>query len=120
MAQRRAGSSAHPPRVAVAGEWCSTTRSDGDLGDRELVLDPLQGGAFLNVPSPRVTELKPFLASLARVPKSGLHNPFRGVERYLMLGEVSNKAGAALRVPAVADYFARLIQRTSPKSYAQV
>ncbi len=39
--------------------------------------------------------------------------------RYLLYGEVSNKAGTMLKDPAVADYFARLIQRVSPKSYAQ-
>jgi 1-pyrroline-5-carboxylate dehydrogenase len=38
---------------------------------------------------------------------------------YVLYGDVSNKAGALLRQPEVANYFARLIQRVSPKSYAQ-
>jgi hypothetical protein len=32
---------------------------------------------------------------------------------------VSGAAGAALRDPATLDYFARLVQRTSPKSYKE-
>ena len=36
-----------------------------------------------------------------------------------MYGDVSAKAAQALRDPVVADFFARLIQRVVPKSYAQ-
>jgi 1-pyrroline-5-carboxylate dehydrogenase len=32
---------------------------------------------------------------------------------------VCAKVGEAMRRPEVLDYFARLVQRTSPKSYAQ-
>lgn len=39
--------------------------------------------------------------------------------RYVMLGAVTAKAAAKMREPAVADFFAKLIQRVSPKSYAQ-
>lgn len=37
-----------------------------------------------------------------------------------MWGDVTARAAAELRRPEVEDHFARLIQRTSPKSYAQV
>jgi 1-pyrroline-5-carboxylate dehydrogenase len=38
---------------------------------------------------------------------------------YVMYGEIANKAGTAMQDPVVADYFAKLVQRVSPKSYAQ-
>lgn len=38
-----------------------------------------------------VNELQPFLDSMAKVPKSGMHNPLRNVERYLNYGDISRK-----------------------------
>ncbi len=34
--------------------------------------------------------------------------------RYNMYGDISTRAGAELRKPQVADFFARLIQRCAP------
>ena len=96
----------------VNGEWRASAAT-------ETVIDPLTGGAFLNVPATRLEELAPFVDSLNSCPKTGLHNPYRNVERYLMLGRVSARAAACLRDPAIHDFFTRLIQRVSPKSYAQ-
>ncbi|AQK88006.1 putative aldehyde dehydrogenase MIS1 [Zea mays] len=39
--------------------------------------------------------------------------------RYLMYGDISAKAAHMLGQPAVLDFFAKLIQRVSPKSYQQ-
>jgi len=39
--------------------------------------------------------------------------------RYLLYGDVSFRVAAEMRKPEVADFFARLIQRVAPKSYAQ-
>ena len=36
-----------------------------------------------------------------------------------MYGDVTFKVAEEMRKPEVLDFFARLIQRTSPKSYAQ-
>ena len=36
-----------------------------------------------------------------------------------MYGDVSTKAAAELLKPETADFFAKLIQRVAPKSYAQ-
>jgi hypothetical protein len=36
-----------------------------------------------------------------------------------MYGDITFKVAEQMRKPEVADYFAKLIQRTSPKSYAQ-
>jgi 1-pyrroline-5-carboxylate dehydrogenase len=64
-------------------------------------------------------ELKPFIDTMLATPKHGLHNPFKNVERYLLYGDVSHKAAAMLREPHINHYFTTLIQRVSPKSYAQ-
>ena len=63
--------------------------------------------------------LAPYIASLASCPKTGLHNPLRSPERYVALGRVCERAAAALKTPEIAQYFSRLVQRTSPKSDAQ-
>jgi hypothetical protein len=47
--------------------------------------------AVCTVPDTTVEELTPFLDSLRGVPKSGVHNPLKNVERYLMFGEISRK-----------------------------
>ncbi|KAJ0402208.1 hypothetical protein P43SY_008072 [Pythium insidiosum] len=96
----------------VRGEWVKSSKT-------ETILDPMNGDEFLQMPLTQKSELTPFIESMAECPKHGLHNPFKNVERYVMYGDVSNRAGTMLRDPAVADYFARLIQRVSPKSYAQ-
>lgn len=36
-------------------------------------------------------ELQPFVESLRGVPKSGVHNPLKNVERYVQFGEISRK-----------------------------
>lgn len=59
------------------------------------------------------------MASLRAVPKSGLHNPLKNPERYLMLGDVTARAAAEMRRPEVAAHFAALVQRVAPKSDAQ-
>lgn len=71
------------------------------------------------IPDTQGHELGPFVESLKSVPKSGVHNPLKNNERYLQFGEISRKAGAALSDPATADFFAKSIQKTVPKSYAQ-
>ncbi|PKU72562.1 Delta-1-pyrroline-5-carboxylate dehydrogenase 12A1, mitochondrial [Dendrobium catenatum] len=63
--------------------------------------------------------LQPFVESLSKCPKHGLHNPLRAPERYLLYGDISTKAAHLLGQPEVSNFFARLIQRVSPKSYKQ-
>ena len=102
----------HRAQNLLRGTWLPATRY-------ESIEDPLRGGDMLLVPATSDAEAAAFGESLAAVPKTGLHNPFRAVDRYLMLGRVSAAAGAALRDPATLDYFTRLVQRTSPKSYKE-
>lgn len=89
----------------------------GNARVREDIPDPLNGGPFLSVPD--TSEHAPFIAGLKSCGKSGLHNPRRRPERYVMLGQVCARAAATLAQPAVEDYFTRLIQRVMPKSWKQ-
>lgn len=96
----------------LGGEWVKTEKS-------EAIIDPLNGEFFLNIPATQKSEIEPFIRNMNACPKHGLHNPFKNVERYVMYGDISSKAGAMLRNPEEADFFARLIQRVCPKSYDQ-
>ncbi|KAL3366690.1 hypothetical protein AABB24_011415 [Solanum stoloniferum] len=96
----------------VQGKWTKSSSWN-------TILDPLNGQPFIKVAEVNESELQPFVESLSKCPKHGLHNPFKALERYLMLGDVSTKAAHALGLPEVSDFFAKLIQRVSPKSYQQ-
>ncbi|WMV35357.1 hypothetical protein MTR67_028742 [Solanum verrucosum] len=96
----------------VQGKWTKSSSWN-------TILDPLNGQPFIKVAEVNESELQPFVESLSKCPKHGLHNPFKAPERYLMLGDVSTKAAHALGLPEVSDFFAKLIQRVSPKSYQQ-
>ncbi len=95
----------------LAGSW-----QDGDAM-RDDIVDPLNGEHFLKVPDTR--NFRPFVDSLARCPKSGLHNPFSNPDRYVMLGRVCARAAALMAEPDVEAYFTRLVQRVMPKSWNQ-
>lgn len=107
-------SGSHPAEVCnlVQGNWIRSSSSN-------TILDPLNGESFIKVAEVQEAELQPFVESMVRCPKHGLHNPFKAPERYLMLGDVSAKAAHMLSLPEVSDFFTRLIQRVAPKSYQQ-
>ncbi len=96
----------------VGGEWKSTTVL-------ETIVDPMNGDSMIYVPDTSIEESEEFRSSLNDCPKSGLHNPFRGVDRYTMYGAICAEAGAEMRKPNVEHYFSRCIQRVAPKSLAQ-
>ena len=111
-AMGRAGT---PPAVGanlVNGEWTHTA-SVIDIPD------PLTGGVMIRCPDTSDTEAAPFAAALAAVPKAGLHNPLKHPERYAMYGAVTARAAAEMAKPEVEQFFAKLVQRTSPKSLPQ-
>lgn len=81
--------------------------------------DPIVGNSMLIVPNTPAEQFHTFIGGLKNTPSYGLHNPYNNVERYIMLGKVSAKAAEALTQDDIADYFALLIQRVMPKSYAQ-
>jgi 1-pyrroline-5-carboxylate dehydrogenase len=102
----------HTVRNLIKGKWVSPV-------NQTMVPDPLNGDPFLFVADTKTDEIAPFVESLNSCTKSGLHNPFKNPERYLMLGAVSAKAAAMLKQPEVMDFFTRLVQRVAPKSYTQ-
>ncbi|KAK4264227.1 hypothetical protein QN277_025435 [Acacia crassicarpa] len=96
----------------VQGKWIGSSKWN-------TIVDPLNGEPFIKVADVDETGIQPFVESLCSCPKHGLHNPFKEPERYLLYGEISAKAAHMLSLPKVSDFFTRLIQRVSPKSYAQ-
>ncbi|CAM8972723.1 hypothetical protein QQ045_030421 [Rhodiola kirilowii] len=96
----------------VKGKW-------GRSSNVNTLLDPLNGEPFIKVNEVNNLEIQPFVESLSRCPKHGLHNPFKSPERYLLLGDVTARAAHMLSLPKVSDFFTRLIQRVAPKSYKQ-
>ncbi|XP_031406911.1 delta-1-pyrroline-5-carboxylate dehydrogenase 12A1, mitochondrial [Punica granatum] len=96
----------------VQGKWTKSSNWN-------RIVDPLNGEPFIKVADLNETEIQPYVESLAKCPKHGLHNPFKAPERYLLYGDISTKAAHMLSLPKVSDFFARLIQRVSPKSYQQ-
>lgn len=73
----------------VNGEWTGVEKYF------ELV-DPLTGKPMISIPETSMQEAEVFAESLKSVPKSGLHNPFRNKDRYLMLGAVCRKTAEVL------------------------
>ena len=72
------------------------------------------------MPNTKIDELDPFLANARSCPKTGLHNPLKNPERYVMWGEIMHQCGHELSKPATLDFFAKLIQRVMPKHSEQV
>ncbi|XP_030497829.2 probable aldehyde dehydrogenase [Cannabis sativa] len=96
----------------VQGKWTGSPSWN-------TIVDPLNGEPFIKVAEIDEKGIQPFVESLSKCPKHGLHNPFKDPERYLMYGDISAKAAHMLSLPKVSDFFTRLIQRVSPKSYQQ-
>uniref|UniRef100_A0A7S1ANL2 Aldehyde dehydrogenase domain-containing protein n=1 Tax=Noctiluca scintillans TaxID=2966 RepID=A0A7S1ANL2_NOCSC len=94
------------------GEWAGT---------REYleIPDPMNGEPFIQMPNTKGSEIDAFAASAATCSKTGLHNPLKNPERYIMYGEIFHQAGHELSRPEVMDYFAWLIARVMPKGYYQ-
>ncbi|KAL5747399.1 hypothetical protein ACOSP7_024399 [Xanthoceras sorbifolium] len=96
----------------VQGKWTGSSNWN-------TIVDPLNGEPFIKIAEVNEKEIQPFVESLSKCPKSGLHNPFKSPERYLLYGDISAKAAHMLSLPKVSDFFTRLIQRVAPKSYQQ-
>ncbi|XP_052292321.1 delta-1-pyrroline-5-carboxylate dehydrogenase 12A1, mitochondrial isoform X5 [Citrus sinensis] len=96
----------------VKGKWTGSS-------NWSTLLDPLNGEQFIRIAEVGEKEIQPYVESLSKCPKHGLHNPFKSPERYLLYGDISTKAAHMLSLPKVSNFFTRLIQRVSPKSYQQ-
>ena len=93
------------------GQWIDGVNYFDDIPD------PITGKSFLDIP--KTEELSEFIRSLDQCPKSGLHNPLKNNDRYIMLGDVCSKAAQILRDEEVETFFTLLIQRVMPKTYNQ-
>ena len=82
----------------VQGEWVPSAQY------MDLV-DPLNGGTLMKIPDTQLAEIDPFVASLKECPKTGLHNPFKNKERYLMLSEVNRRVVECMHDPEVFEFF---------------
>ncbi|XP_062170069.1 probable aldehyde dehydrogenase isoform X2 [Alnus glutinosa] len=102
----------NPPKFITWGKWKGSSSWN-------TLLDPLNGEPFIKVAEVDEIGIRPFIESLSKCPKHGLHNPFKEPERYLLFGDISAKAAHMLSLPKVSDFFTRLIQRVAPKSYQQ-
>lgn len=106
------GSSPAEVNNLVKGHWTGSSRWN-------TIVDPFNGEPFIKVAEVDESGVQPFVDSLSSCPKHGLHNPFKSPERYLLYGDITAKAAHLLGQPEVTNFFARLIQRVSPKSYQQ-
>lgn len=101
----------------VGGKW----QGMNEIEKKLIIPDPMKKNGFplCTVADTSVEELGPFIKSMESVSKSGVHNPLKNVERYLMYGDISRKAGDALLQPDVHEFFIQSIMKCVPKSYAQ-
>lgn len=81
------------------------------------IVDPFLSSEFLKCPEAKGEELVPFIENTLKVPKSGLHNPFKRPERYTQYGDICFRIAEGLRKPEVSHYFSALVQRVMPKSF---
>jgi 1-pyrroline-5-carboxylate dehydrogenase len=82
------------------------------------IIHPMDRDAhpIFTIPDTQKDEIGPYIESLRKCPKSGMHNPLKNPERYVKYGEISRKAGHALSQPDVADFFVKSIQACVPKA----
>uniref|UniRef100_A0A7S2XK85 Aldehyde dehydrogenase domain-containing protein n=1 Tax=Attheya septentrionalis TaxID=420275 RepID=A0A7S2XK85_9STRA len=100
----------HAVKNLVGGEWI-------DASKHLIIPNPLKksGPPIFTTPDTQIEELEPFVKSMTMCSKSGVHNPLRNVDRYLLYGEITRKAGAELLKPEVADFFTQSIIKSVPK-----
>ena len=96
----------------INGEWKSTAKY-------EEFLDPLKGHKFIEAPLTDKQEMTEIINLMNTCPKSGLHNPLKNVDRYLLYGQICRKVTEALHNEDIFNHFVKLIQRVFPKSELQ-
>ena len=76
----------HAVSNLVGGKWVNAN-------SRMTIPDPMDKDAppIFTIPDTKVDELGPFLESLRKVSKSGVHNPLKNPDRYVKYGEISRK-----------------------------
>lgn len=71
----------------VGGKW------SGDTKNTMIIPNPMDKDSppVCTIPDTAIDEIDPFIQSMKAVTKSGVHNPLKNVERYLMYGEISRR-----------------------------
>lgn len=110
-------STPHYVQNIAQGSW----QSESSIKNKMVIPHPMDRDAppIFTLADTSVDELDSFIKSMESVPKSGLHNPLRNVDRYLAYGDISRKAGHALLQPDIQEFFIQSIMKCVPKSYAQ-
>ena len=96
----------------IDGKWSKTNKYD-------TILNVLTGEINYRVPNTCSSELMPFINSINKIPKSGLHNSFKNPERYQMLGEVCFKTAHTLHDSEVQDKIINEIISVTGKTKSQ-
>ena len=70
----------------VSGKWVGAEK-------RMNIPNPMNKNKpdIFTIPDTQVKELQPFIESLRKVPKTGVHNPLKNNDRYVKYGEISRK-----------------------------
>lgn len=60
-----------------------------------IIPNPLNKDKYpiFTIPDTQSTELQPFIDSMNKIKKSGVHNPLKNVHRYLEYGEITRQQG---------------------------
>lgn len=89
------GVDAEPYAVSnlVGGKWTTAKNT-------MTIPHPLDKNAkpIFTIPDTQVNELGPFLESLRKVSKSGVHNPLKNPERYVQYGDICRKVRSKDRI----------------------
>ena len=74
----------------VQGQW------GGDTKKVMEIPNPIDKNSppLCTIPETSVDEIDPFIESMKAVTKSGVHNPLKNVQRYLMYGEISRRVSS--------------------------
>ena len=78
------------------GKWINETNYFDNI------LDPITGKNFLDIP--KTEDISGYINSLGICTKSGLHNPLKNNDRYIMLGNVCSKAAHILHDKEVETF----------------
>ena len=71
----------------VGGKWSDDTKNMMEIPNPMNKDSP----PVCTIPDTTIDELGPFKESMKAVTKSGVHNPLKNVQRYLMYGEISRR-----------------------------
>ncbi|OWK26932.1 MAG: hypothetical protein US76_02385 [Parcubacteria group bacterium GW2011_GWA2_38_13b] len=108
----------HPDTISAENPAKLKNFADGRWIETEkykFMANPMNGDGIILMPDTQEKELEPFIASLRRCPKYGLHNPLLNTERYRMYGDICRNAAQFLRSPEGRNFFAKLISLVFPK-----